>query len=67
LNRLVEYQAENNGLGIDEMIKVLTPKFESKKKPMVWKDLQKQNEQMVLTYLLAVSINDDASFATKHF
>jgi hypothetical protein len=32
LNRLVEYQAENNGLGIDDMIEVLTSKFGIKKK-----------------------------------
>ena len=27
--------------------------------------IQKQNEQLLLTYLLAVSVNDEASFATK--
>jgi hypothetical protein len=27
--------------------------------------IQKQNEQLLLTYLLSVSINDEASFATK--
>jgi hypothetical protein len=31
LNRLVEYQAENNGLGIDDMIKCLLQNLESKK------------------------------------
>ena len=66
LNRLVEYQAENNGLGIDDMIKVLASKIWNQKKADGLEGLiQKQNEQMVLTYLLAVSINDDASFATK--
>jgi hypothetical protein len=38
LNRLVEYQAENNGLGIDDMIEVHFQNLESKKKPKVWKD-----------------------------
>jgi hypothetical protein len=66
LNRLVEYQAENNGLGIDDMIKVLTSKIWNQKKADGLEGLiQKQNEQMLLTYLLAVSINDNASFATK--
>jgi hypothetical protein len=66
LNRLVEYQAENNGLGIDDMIEVLTSKFGIKKKAEGLEGLiQKTNEQMLLTYLLAVSINDNASFATK--
>jgi hypothetical protein len=27
--------------------------------------IQQQNEQLLLTYLLATSINDEASFATK--
>jgi predicted Zn-dependent protease len=66
LNRLVEYQAENNGLGIDDMIEVLTSKIWNQKKAEGLEGLiQKQNEQMLLTYLLAVSINDNASFATK--
>jgi hypothetical protein len=33
-----------------------------------WKDFKAnsaQNEQLLLTYLLAASINDEASFATK--
>ena len=63
---MVQYQAANNGLGIDDMIALLTAK--------TWKAprlkglpgmVQHQNEQMMLTYLLAMSINDDASFATK--
>ncbi|MBC7625820.1 zinc-dependent metalloprotease [Ferruginibacter sp.] len=66
LNRMVQYQAENNGLGIDDMIAVLTAK--------TWKAprltglpgmIQQQNGQLLLTYLLATSINEDASFATK--
>ncbi|GAB2805776.1 zinc-dependent metalloprotease [Ferruginibacter profundus] len=66
LNRMAQFQAENNGLGIDEMITQLMAK--------TWKAarlkgleglIQKQNEQLLLTYLLAVSVNDDASFATK--
>ncbi len=66
LNRMVQYQAENNGLGIDEMVNVLINK--------TWKStrliglqglIQQQNEQLLLTYLLAVSINEEASFATK--
>jgi hypothetical protein len=50
------------------MIKVLTSKFGIKKSRRFGRINKKQNEQMLLTYLLAVSINDDASFATKqHF
>ncbi len=66
LNRMIEYKTENNGLGVDEMIAVLMNK--------TWKAprltgmeglIQQQNEQLLLTYLLAVSVNNDASFATK--
>jgi hypothetical protein len=42
--------------------------LESKKAEGLEGLIQKQNEQMLLTYLLAVSINDNASFTTKqHF
>jgi hypothetical protein len=66
LNRMVQYQAENNGLGIDEMITMLLDK--------TWKAprlkgteglIQQQNEQLLLTYLLGVSLNTNASFATN--
>lgn len=66
LNRMVQYQASYSGLGIDDMISLLTAK--------TWKAprlkgleglIQQQNEQLLLTYLLAVSVSDDASFATK--
>jgi hypothetical protein len=49
--RLVEYQAENNGLGSDEMIKVLYFQNLNQKKAD-GEDLTKQNEQMVLTTYL---------------
>jgi hypothetical protein len=63
---MVQYQKESNGLGIDDMINVLMDR--------TWKAarlngleglIQKQNEQLLLTYLLSVSVNDDASFANK--
>lgn len=66
LNRMVQLQASNNGLGIDEMINLLIDK--------TWKSarlrgmeglIQKQNEQLLLTYLLSASINENASFASK--
>ncbi len=66
LNRMVQYQAENNGLGIDEMINVLMDK--TWKAPRL-KGLEglilQQNEQLLLTYLLGVSLNTDISFATN--
>jgi hypothetical protein len=44
LNRLVEYQAENNGLGIDDMIEVLTSKFGIKKSRRFGRTKNKMNK-----------------------
>jgi len=66
LNRLVQNQTEKNGLGMDEMMDVLMKK--------TWKAprltgleglILQQNEQLLLTYLLGVSLNDNISFATN--
>jgi hypothetical protein len=59
LNRLVEFQVENNGLGIDDMISVLSSKTW---KPRL-KGFQKANSAAKRTtsaHLLAASINDEA-------
>jgi hypothetical protein len=66
LNRLVEFQVENNGLGIDDMITAISSKtWKAPRLKGFQKLIQQQNEQLLLTYLLATSINDEASFATK--
>lgn len=66
MNRMVEYSAQNSGLGLDEMVQTLIDK--------TWKAprlkgmeglIQLQTEQLLLTYLLAGSVNDNASFITK--
>jgi hypothetical protein len=66
LNRLVEFQAENNGLGIDDMISVLSSK--TWKAPRL-KRISKANSAAKRTtsahVFMAASINDEASFATK--
>ncbi|MFA6946148.1 MAG: hypothetical protein WC220_09620, partial [Pedobacter sp.] len=62
----IQYQASNKGLGPDEMINVLIAKtWKSARLKGLEGLIQKQNEQLLLTYLLAVSVNDDASFAAK--
>ena len=65
LNRMVQYQSENNGLGIDEMINVLMNKT-WKAPPLKGLEelILRQNGQLMLTYLLGVSLNPDVSFAT---
>jgi hypothetical protein len=64
LNRMVQYGAAHNGLGVDEMITVLMAK--TWKAPRL-KGLEglilQQNEQLLLTYLIGVSLNTDISFA----
>ncbi len=66
LNRMVQYQAENNGLGIDDMIAVLTTKtWKAQRLKGLPGIVQHQNEQLMLTYMLAMSVNEETSFATK--
>lgn len=66
LNRMVQFQASDNGLGIDEMISLLIDKtWKSARLKGMEGLIQKQNEQLLLTYLLSSSINENASFASK--
>ena len=66
LNRMVQYQAENNGLGIDEMINVLMDKtWRASRLNGLQGLILQQNEQLLLTYLLGVSLNENISFATN--
>jgi len=66
LNRMVQYQAENNGLGIDEMINVLMERtWKAPRQTGLQGMILQQNEQLVLTYLLGVSLNENISFATN--
>ncbi len=66
LNRMQQYEAEFYGLGVDEMLNVLYDSLWKMKPLTGLKELiRKQNQQLMLTYLLSVSINDESSFATK--
>ncbi|MDQ6814769.1 MAG: zinc-dependent metalloprotease [Bacteroidota bacterium] len=66
LNRMVQYQAENNGLGIDEMLKVLMAKtWKAPRQQGLQRLILHQNEQLLLTYLLSVAVSEESSFATK--
>ena len=63
---MVQYQVESNGLGIDEMMKIIIANtFKAPRLPGLQGLIQQQNEQLLLTYLLSVSINVEASFATQ--
>ena len=66
LNRMVQYEMENGGLGIGEMIKLLLAKtWKAPQRGGMEKLIQQQTSQLLLTYLLAVSVDDNASFQTK--
>ena len=66
VNRMVEYQAMNGGLGLDEMINALIAKTWKAAPRKGMEDLiLKQNQQLVLTYLLALNISDELSFPAK--
>lgn len=66
LNRMAQYQAENGGLGITEMIDTLLGRtWKSPRLQGLPELVRQQNGQMLLTYLLAVSVDEKASFATK--
>ncbi|HLK27700.1 MAG TPA: zinc-dependent metalloprotease [Puia sp.] len=68
LDRMVQYKTQNNGLGADEMITALINKTWKSPRQKGFEELiQLQNEQLILTYLLSVSVNDNASFAVKGF
>ena len=66
MDRMVQYKTQTNGLGIDEMINILINKtWKAPRQKGFHELIQLQNEQLLLTYLLSTSINENASFATK--
>jgi Met-zincin/Domain of unknown function (DUF5117) len=66
VNRMVQYEVSNNGLGLHEMINILIDKtWKAPRNAGMEKLIQQQTAQVLLTYLLAISIDDNASFTTK--
>jgi hypothetical protein len=65
LSRMVQYES-NGGLGADEMIRELVNKtWESPRRQGMERLIQMQTEQVLLTYLLAVSQDENASFQVR--
>jgi hypothetical protein len=63
---MAQYEAENNGLGVSEMINTLIAKtWKAPRLTGMERLIQLQTEQVLLTYLLAASINDNNSFIVK--
>ncbi len=66
LNRMVQYEVENNGLGVGEMINLLLANtWKAPARKGMEQLIQQQTSQVLLTYLLAASVDDNASFETK--
>jgi Met-zincin/Domain of unknown function (DUF5117) len=66
MNRMAEYQVQHGGLGLDEMIAVLlNASWKAGRKKAMEGLIQLQTEQLILTYLLAASVNENNSFITQ--
>ncbi|HEX7905292.1 MAG TPA: zinc-dependent metalloprotease [Chitinophagaceae bacterium] len=66
LSRMVQYEVVNHGLGVSEMINTLISKtWKAPRLTGIQRLIQLQTEQVLLTYLLAASVNDNNSFAVK--
>ena len=66
INRLAQNEVAVDELGLTEMVAALiSSTWKTGRKTGMEKLIQLQNEQILLTYLLARSIDDNASFITK--
>ena len=66
INRMVQYEVANGGLGLNEMIGLLINKtWKAPLRAGMENLIQQQTAQLLLTYLLAVSIDENSSFITK--
>lgn len=66
LNRMEQYEAEDGGLGISEMIKLLIDKtWKAPRRTGIQELIQLQTEQVLLTYLLSGGVNDNNTFFVK--
>ncbi|MDQ3552020.1 MAG: zinc-dependent metalloprotease [Bacteroidota bacterium] len=66
MNRMMQYKQQHNGLGLDEMLTSLISKtWRASRETGIKKLIQLQNEQILLTYLLAASIDENAAYTTR--
>jgi hypothetical protein len=66
MNRMVEYQMQYAGLGLNEMIETLiNATWKAPRRKGMEGLIQLQTEQVLLTYLVAGSIDDNNSFITR--
>lgn len=66
MNRMVQFQVQNGGLGLNEMIDaLLNATWKAPRQKGMEGLIQLQTEQILLTYLLAASMDDNNSFISK--
>ena len=66
MNRMVQFQVQNGGLGLNEMIDALmNATWKAPRQKGMEGLIQLQTEQILLTYLLAASMDDNNSFISK--
>lgn len=66
INRMVQYAVQNGGLGADEMLATLINRtWKTPRRNGMEALIQQQTEQVLLTYLLAASVDDKLSFAAQ--
>lgn len=65
-NRLVQFKARAGTIGLDDVLdKIIDKTWKSPVKPGLEGQIQLQTQQMVLSYLLGLSMNDNANYAVK--
>jgi Met-zincin/Domain of unknown function (DUF5117) len=65
VSRMTEYEV-SGGLGVNEMLHVLTDStWKAARRPGMENMVQLQTEQILLTYLLALSVDENSSFAAR--
>jgi Met-zincin/Domain of unknown function (DUF5117)/Domain of unknown function (DUF5118) len=65
-SRMVEYEARNGGLGLEEMLNQVVDKtFKATKNQGLSRKVQFQTEQIVLTHLMALSTNESANYQAR--
>lgn len=66
MNRMMQYKHLYNGLGADEMItSLINSTWKAPRQTGIKKLIQLQNEQVLLTYLLSTSIDENVSYTTR--
>lgn len=66
LSRMVQYEAQQQGLGVKEMINVLVGRtWKAPRKTGIEKLIQQQTEQILLTYLLQSATDENIAFQAR--